>query len=323
MWVKKSNQIEAIVYIYQSEYSVIIGESYKHSNLETGGDLFGTFTHGDMPVIWLASGPGPKAIHKRAEFSQDTDFTTNWQQRLMKEFGIQYIGTWHSHHRLKLPEPSKGDIRAAKKYARKHNRHRTIEIIITFEGASPQIIVRPFFYPNAQKESWVKSEFSFMSGESPIRRRLGSDEKMFSNEANWRQIFNEFSLDSKICQESKMEDNYNSDHYKKLPPILNSEINNLSGLNYDFEIEVKDDNYMIIITLNRLELLAVAVEETMYKFFMHRVDLINPMKKENSDITKLLYKHKILPSIKDGITIKKILDNLKIIRTELRDKRGY
>ena len=151
--------MRAQVYIYESERKAIIAATREFPDDETGGDLFGTFTHGGMPVIWLASGPGPKVRRNRVHFEQDSDFTTHWERRLKQEFGLQYIGSWHSHHRLGLREPSSGDREAARSYARNHNRQRTLEIIVTYEGN--QTHLWPYFYSNAQEESWVDSEFVF------------------------------------------------------------------------------------------------------------------------------------------------------------------
>ncbi len=78
-----------------------------------------------MPVIWLTSGPGPKAKHLSTHFEQESAFTSDWQRRLMGHFGIQYIGSWHSHHTLSLNHPSSGDVKAAMAYAVRHGRQRT------------------------------------------------------------------------------------------------------------------------------------------------------------------------------------------------------
>lgn len=179
---------QAQIYIYESEYWAIVAATSQFLNIETGGDLYGAFTHGGMPVVWLASGPGPGVRRSNTHFAQDTTFTTEWQKRLKNEFGIQYIGSWHSHHQLRLRTPSEGDVEAAQSYARNHGRNRTIEIIVTYEDNN-EIVLWPYFYPraqNARTERWVASQFVYLSGESPLRPRLGADERLFSGGADWR-----------------------------------------------------------------------------------------------------------------------------------------
>src|SRR3954454_2996245 len=85
-------------FIYQSEINEIIRIARQWPRIETGGDLYGTFTHGGALAIWLVSGPGPAAAHQETQFSQDVAFTTESQRLMMTRFALQYIGSWHSHH---------------------------------------------------------------------------------------------------------------------------------------------------------------------------------------------------------------------------------
>lgn len=51
------------VFIFQSELHKIAHRCASHPDRETGGSLFGYFTHSGMPVVFLATGPGPQARH--------------------------------------------------------------------------------------------------------------------------------------------------------------------------------------------------------------------------------------------------------------------
>jgi hypothetical protein len=178
---------QAQVHIYESEYRAIIAATRLFIHEETGGDLYGSFTHAGMPVIWLASGPGPHVRRNSVHFEQDSAFTTDWQRKLKDDFGLQFIGTWHSHHRLGLREPSSGDREAARTYARNHNRQKTLEIIVTYERRD-EVALWPYFYPNAQQERWVESTFVVLPRTSPIRQHLGNDEVVFSGGGDWRSV---------------------------------------------------------------------------------------------------------------------------------------
>ena len=64
------------IVIYESEFRIIAGISAQWSRrgLETGGELFGLWTHGQRPFILLVTGPGHDAVHQPAYFSQAMHF---------------------------------------------------------------------------------------------------------------------------------------------------------------------------------------------------------------------------------------------------------
>jgi hypothetical protein len=243
------------VHVYSSEYQVIVNEAARFECCETGGDLFGTFTHGGVPVIWLASGPGPKARGSRVEFEQDPEFRTCWQRRLTREFAVQYIGSWHSHHTLGLRQPSAGDIEAAHAYAVRHGRPKTLEVIVTLEGPCRTPILHPFFYMDAmhrQFEEWV---FNIMPGDSPLRAKLGEDERLFSGVRTRSEAV--VSPDDGGAGEDKGQ---------PFPPDLLMEISLLAevGLDRDMvEVDSRDNRFLVLVNIDgtaRSPLLGVAIE---------------------------------------------------------------
>jgi hypothetical protein len=78
---------------------------------ETGGDLFGNWSHVGNPVVQAVIGPGPQARRSATLFHQDIDFLRAQAALLARQGGLQHIGQWHSHHRLGLEEPSEHDNR--------------------------------------------------------------------------------------------------------------------------------------------------------------------------------------------------------------------
>lgn len=188
---------EATVYIFESEYKAIIAEAQRIPESETGGGLYGTFTHGSMPVVWLASGPGPQALGNKAHFQQDPDFTTYWEARLMENFAVQFLGGWHSHNFLAIIHPSGGDVSTVQSYAKRHERQTSIDIIVTHDQCGNNVYrttPRPYFYPNAQYGHWVNTKFQVLQGESPLRQLLRAEEQKFSVGISWRSAKEEFVL---------------------------------------------------------------------------------------------------------------------------------
>lgn len=165
-----SADISSAMPIFESEYQTILDEVARHPRDETGGDLYGSLTHGGSPVIWVATGPGPRAQHSTVEFAQDPVFITERQRQLWDEYGLQYVGSWHSHHQLGLPHPSGGDVRSVQQYARRHSRTVSTEILATIE--SGRIVLRAFLYrdaANAVGAGYVEVPFRLLPRASPVR----------------------------------------------------------------------------------------------------------------------------------------------------------
>jgi len=133
-----------------------------------------------MPVVWLATGPGPRARRQHDEFEQDVAYRSNWQDFLTAKFAIQYIGSWHSHHKLGLNRPSGGDVEAVRQYARRHGRHRNIEIIATLDGENGAPVLYPYVYLDAENGQHDLWNLNILPGASPLRAQIGQDRPGFS-----------------------------------------------------------------------------------------------------------------------------------------------
>lgn len=98
------------LHVFQSELERVGGWTSAHQRVETGGSLYGYWTHSGAPVVALATGPGAAARHEVAAFYQDVSFMTSTQSSVWEGYALQHMGEWHSHHRIGLAEPSDGDI---------------------------------------------------------------------------------------------------------------------------------------------------------------------------------------------------------------------
>src|SRR4051812_13795577 len=97
--------------IYESELEFIANCVMDYPDIETGGDLFGFWTHSGYPSIQYIIGPGPKSNRTSTAFYQDKDYLIEMGRLLREKFGLQHIGEWHSHHQMNLNHPSSGDKR--------------------------------------------------------------------------------------------------------------------------------------------------------------------------------------------------------------------
>jgi len=104
-------ETDDVVIVYQSELDYISRCILDYKNIETGGQLFGFYTSKGIPVVCYAIGPGARANHQVTFFNQDKGYLIEIGERLLREYGLQHIGEWHSHHQLGLDHPSSHDIR--------------------------------------------------------------------------------------------------------------------------------------------------------------------------------------------------------------------
>jgi hypothetical protein len=102
------------VLIHESELDNLAGWVLEHPDRETGGDLFGFWTHSGSPTVQLVLGPGQRARHEVGSFFQDPDHLQYAGEHVQNRYGLQHIGDWHSHHHLGLAVPSRGDASTAR-----------------------------------------------------------------------------------------------------------------------------------------------------------------------------------------------------------------
>jgi integrative and conjugative element protein (TIGR02256 family) len=107
--------------------TLILDESVSKAPFETGGVLMGKYD-GEVIVIEVATGPGPKAKHSLHSFQRDGDYSQEHLDRFVRETGgmWDYLGEWHSHPQK--AGPSQYDLSAIKKI--RHNKKYLIQFPI-------------------------------------------------------------------------------------------------------------------------------------------------------------------------------------------------
>ncbi len=133
------------VRIYESELQVICDETLEYPNIETGGNLYGHVSNGGTPVIWLASRPAGNVYRGDVALELDPQVTNRMQNFIWEQFGVQFLGMWHSHHQIGLYQPSEGDRRRTANFAVKWDRKFYVEILCNLPrgGAAPRVEAAP------------------------------------------------------------------------------------------------------------------------------------------------------------------------------------
>ena len=205
------------IVIFESELKVIAANAAEFGEIETGGDLYGLFSHAGRPVISLATPPGPNAIHETAHFQQDVEYTRNTSEHLRNKFAVQFLGNHHSHHSLGLERLSGGDVSSIHSIAHKNGYRSMCQLLVTYKGHTDTVSNRlgfrhslhenqenfyhsqnqnatyryvkgifrkrftriySFFYPDAVTDQPVQCPIKVIPGISPLRSALGKSFQM-------------------------------------------------------------------------------------------------------------------------------------------------
>ena len=129
--------------MFAGDLQFMAGDAYAHKNIETGGTLYGLWSHSGRPVITLATPAGPGACRETAHFAVNPEHVTWMNKEMQGRFGSQYIGNDHSHHGLgkdhfrgSMDHPSRGDVGQIHRLAARCNIPRMVQIILTYENGA-------------------------------------------------------------------------------------------------------------------------------------------------------------------------------------------
>jgi len=162
--------VTAKAFIYKSELEYISKCVLDFPNIETGGDLFGFWTHTGCPVIQYVIGPGKKANHQVAFFNQELEYLNNYGVLLREAHALQHIGQWHSHHQLGLPEPSQHDISTVCRAISLYNLNQFFLVITNIDGQASGI--NGFLFRKEKNREFNFTGWEVLEGESPVRKLI-------------------------------------------------------------------------------------------------------------------------------------------------------
>lgn len=117
-----------MIYLCISAFTAIRAEAQHSRRLETGGVLFGYETAAGV-VIARATGPGPRAVHRRHRVELDLDYIRR-AATAANDDSLQYQGSWHRHLSLKNLWPSFTDRRLMRRATRSNNYHLSTSVMI-------------------------------------------------------------------------------------------------------------------------------------------------------------------------------------------------
>lgn len=154
--------------IYADEAQRIARFVCEYPSIETGGDLFGYWTHSGAPMVSYATGPGLGSHHYPTSFYQDADWLHDLGVHLYDQHGLQHVGEWHSHHQLGVNRPSAEDIRTVVRGMAAKNWSKFLLMIATLapRPSSPVLQNYHLVYPNGR---FRPLRIRVLDGGSPFR----------------------------------------------------------------------------------------------------------------------------------------------------------
>ena len=160
--------------IYKGELEIMARFVRDYPDMETGGDLFGFWTHTGSPVVEYVLGPGDDADHAGAEFHPDASFLRKCGAVLRDLHGLQHVGTWHSHHRLGLTEPSSGDSATMQKAVDNRQFSGWMLAICNFRDHEELVEIRSYLYRPGREGAHTQLTWIVLPGTSPVRGAMAS-----------------------------------------------------------------------------------------------------------------------------------------------------
>lgn len=158
--------------IYASELQYIAKCIQDYPDIETGGQLFGAWTASGAPRVIYAIGPGPRANHKGMFFNQDINYLETIGAKL-KEYGLQHIGEWHSHHKIGLSYPSSHDAQTMQNSITHLNLSRILLCIGSINRQG--ILINAFNF--ARDTHYVEAEWEIVDTNNRLRAIIDFDLK--------------------------------------------------------------------------------------------------------------------------------------------------
>jgi len=158
--------------IYEGELEIMARFVTDYPSIETGGDLFGFWTHTGSPVIEYVLGPGETAEHEGTAFYQESSFLKSAGAILHDLHGLQHVGTWHSHHRLGLTVPSNGDSNTMQRALDKNGFNAWLLTICNFADKSDRVEMRAYLYHAHGGGERRQLTWLILPGSSPVRTAM-------------------------------------------------------------------------------------------------------------------------------------------------------
>jgi hypothetical protein len=153
-------------FIYQNNLDLISMYTLDYPNVETGGELFGFWTHTGFPVVQVVTGPGEKVDRSSVFFRQDAKYMIEVHRYVNNRHGMQHLGSWHSHHKMDLARPSNYDIKTVQQAMKFHKLGKLFISITNIRNDQTEI--NGFLFAEGISSDYIKTPWMVMKGKNPF-----------------------------------------------------------------------------------------------------------------------------------------------------------
>lgn len=156
------------VHLFEHDANKMASLVLLHPAKETGGNLFGLWTDNDEPVLHIVLGPAIGCTRTEVSFYQSIPYLERVGGLVTRDYQLCHIGEWHSHHRLRLSEPSSGD---SSTIIRNFPRGTCgfLLIIANILPSSGKVTLSPYLYREGQR-NYERRIINLLHGQSPFAR---------------------------------------------------------------------------------------------------------------------------------------------------------
>lgn len=164
MGTNNAKQFE--VHMFKEDIAMMVHLVRLHPAKETGGDLFGLWTENQEPVLHVVLGPAIGCSRTEVSFHQSIPYLQRVGKLLTEQYQLCHIGEWHSHHQLRLSEPSSGDSSTViRNFPR-----GTCGFLLIIANILPsgQVTLSPYLYKE-RESTYETGEIKQLDGCSPFK----------------------------------------------------------------------------------------------------------------------------------------------------------
>ena len=141
-----------------------------YPNTETGGDFFGFWNNLGFPVIQYVTGRGVNSYQTTTFFKQDVEYLLKVSNVAYQSFGLQHIGSWHSHHQLGLARPSGHDAQTMVNAINKNGLNQFFMILGNIQN--DRTIVNGFLFDKENQCSYSETQWNILYEENPLKETI-------------------------------------------------------------------------------------------------------------------------------------------------------
>jgi hypothetical protein len=139
-------------------------------DIETGGDFFGFWNNLGLPVIQYVTGPGAQSGHHVDFFRQDVEFLRKAGNAVYQTFGMQHIGSWHSHHKLGLAVPSGHDCRTMANAIQNNGLSQFFMILCNIRDGGTTI--NGFLFDSQHQRRYTETQWRILERDNPFSKEI-------------------------------------------------------------------------------------------------------------------------------------------------------